>query len=359
MSETIRLRHCFTERFTGAWGGEPEEENSFVCIRAADIETHAMAHAKVDLTKRSYDENEFARKQLRANDLIIEKSGGGDNQPVGRVVLFDLSEPATCSNFLEILRPAHEKLNSKYGAYLLYSIWSQRLVDQHIKKTTGIQNLDGDSYFDQRVWLPSLETQRRIADYLDRETAEIDALIEAKEQMLALLEEKRAALVSRAVTKGLNPDVPMKDSGLEWLGEIPAHWKVSRAKRFFREIDERTETGEETLLSLRMEIGLVPHDDVSEKPILDSELIGYKITRPNQIVINRMRVAIGLIAVTPQLGLVSPDYAVFENIENLQPFYFVELFKSSLLQSLFRSESKGLGTGSSGFLRLYSDNFLL
>lgn len=176
--------------------------------------------------------------------------------------------------------------------------------------------------------------------------------------MLALLEEKRAALISRAVTRGLDPDVPMKPSDLEWLGDIPVHWEIRRAKVLFHEIDQRTTTGEEVLLSLRMNQGLVPHNDVSEKPIPSHELIGFKLARVNQIVINRMRAASGLIAVSHQDGLVSPDYAVFESKQDVLPKFFKLLFKTPLLQSVFRSASKGLGTGSSGFLRLYSENFL-
>ncbi len=77
---------------------------------------------------------------------------------------------------------------------------------------------------------PPLPVQRRIADFLDRKTAAIDGLIEKKERLLALLAEKRSALIHRAVTKGLDPSVPMKDSGVPWIGEIPAHWEVKRLK---------------------------------------------------------------------------------------------------------------------------------
>lgn len=76
--------------------------------------------------------------------------------------------------------------------------------------------------------MPPLPTQRAIADFLDRKTAAIDALIEKKQKLLDLLAEKRAALINQAVTKGLDPNVPMKDSGIPWIGEIPAHWEVKR-----------------------------------------------------------------------------------------------------------------------------------
>ena len=73
-----------------------------------------------------------------------------------------------------------------------------------------------------------IEEQQAIADFLDRETAKIDALVARKERLIELLQEKRTALITRAVTRGLDPNVPMKDSGVEWLGEIPAHWEVKK-----------------------------------------------------------------------------------------------------------------------------------
>jgi restriction endonuclease S subunit len=87
-----------------------------------------------------------------------------------------------------------------------------------------------------KIWhgVPPISEQRAIAAFLDRETAKIDALVEKKERLISLLQEKRTALISHAVTKGLDPTVPMKDSGVEWLGDIPAHWEVRRADSFLR-----------------------------------------------------------------------------------------------------------------------------
>ena len=95
-------------------------------------------------------------------------------------------------------------------------------------RSTGVSYpaINASDLGDIKVSLPEVGAQRLIANYLDRETARIDALIAEKERMLALLEEKRAALISRVVTRGLDPNVPLKPSGQEWLGEIPAHWEV-------------------------------------------------------------------------------------------------------------------------------------
>jgi type I restriction enzyme S subunit len=107
-----------------------------------------------------------------------------------------------------------------------------------------------------------------------------------------------------------------------------------------------------------MERGLVRHNDVSEKQTRPEELIGYKKTSPGQLVVNRMRAAIGLIAIAPQEGLVSPDYAVFIPDPSTYVDYYGYLFTTELFGSVFRSASSGMGTGTQGFLRLYSESFL-
>lgn len=95
----------------------------------------------------------------------------------------------------------------------------------------AIPGVNRETIYEKRVFVPPIAMQRRIANFLDAETAQIDALLAEKERMLALLEEKRAAMVSRAVTRGLNPNVPMKLSSLDWLGDIPTHWEVLQLKR--------------------------------------------------------------------------------------------------------------------------------
>jgi len=226
----IRVKYLFLKRIGGAWGNEPVEENSVVCIRAADFDTDSITHIKHDLTKRSFEAGEVEKKQLLTGDLIIEKSGGGDNQPVGRVVRFDLNETALCSNFLECLRPNQELAIPSYLGYLLYSLWKRRVVTASIKQTTGIQNLDIADYFDNKIDLPDLAEQKKIVEFLDNEISFIDHLVKQKQIQLQLLVEKRQSLITKVVTRGLNPNVQLKDSGIEWLSQIPATWKIKRVK---------------------------------------------------------------------------------------------------------------------------------
>lgn len=155
----------------------------------------------------------------------------------------------------------------------------------------------------------------------------------------------------------LKPYAEMKPTGLPWLGEVPAHWEVRRIKTLLREVDSRTKTGKERLLSLRMRQGLVDHIDAGGKLIPPESLVNFKIVEPGQVVMNRMRAAAGLFGVASVRGLVSPDYAVFEPRPDAFNPYLLQAFRLPSLSAVFRAESKGLGTGESGFLRLYTDRF--
>ncbi|MHB1616678.1 MAG: restriction endonuclease subunit S [Metallibacterium sp.] len=273
--------------------------------------------------------------------------------PIGQTAI--LGVPSTCNQGCFLLT----KVDGVDERFYYYALIHLRPALEALGRGSTFMELSADDLRSVLMPFPREEDQRLIANYLDRETAHIDGLIAEKERMLALLEEKRAALISRVVTRGLDPNAPLKPSGQEWLGEIPAHWQEPRAKGLFREVERRTETGEETLLSLRMGKGLVPHNEVSEKLLEASDVTGFKKIEPGQMVVNRMRAASGLIAVATESGLVSPDYAVFDVVDqDLSIEYFLELFKTSLLQAVFRSSSKGLGTGEQGFLRLYTDAFL-
>lgn len=129
-------------------------------------------------------------------------------------------------------------MDSSFWRYVHASAYSVRLNVASIKQTSGIQNLDQQSYFDERVAFPPLDEQAAIGNFLDRETAKIDALVAEQEKLIALLKEKRQALISHAVTKGLDPNVPMKDSGVEWLGQVPAHWKICALRRIVKSIEQ-------------------------------------------------------------------------------------------------------------------------
>ncbi len=228
--EVWRLRSTLTGCQNGVWGDEPDGLHDIACVRVADFDRVRFRVDMVDPTLRSIEQHVVSAHGLHAGDLLLEKSGGGENQPVGAVVLYDHDIPAVCSNFIARVTVG-DGHDPRFLTYLHAALYAMRINTRHIKQSTGIQNLDSASYLSEAAAFPDTAEQRAIAAFLDRETARIDALVAKKERLIQLLQEKRTALITRAMTKGLDPIVPMKDSGVEWLGEIPARWMVKRVRQ--------------------------------------------------------------------------------------------------------------------------------
>lgn len=220
-----RLKWTVEGCYNGVWGDEPDGENDFICIRVADFDRVRNRIADAEYTYRAVEPKQRNSRALANGDLLIEKSGGGEGQPVGVVVLFDKNFPAVCSNFVARM-PVRRAFEPSFLCYLHSAIYASRLNVCSIKQNTGIQNLDSSAYLDERAAFPSQTEQVAITSFLDRETAKLDTLITKQERLIELLQEKRQAVISHAVAKGLNPKASMKDSGVEWLGRVPAHWET-------------------------------------------------------------------------------------------------------------------------------------
>lgn len=145
-----------------------------------------------------------------------------------------------------------------------------------------------------------------------------------------------------------------KPSGVEWLGDVPAHWDVRRIKSLFREVNLRKGDKEYVLLSLTRRHGLVPHDEVTDKLASAVDHTNYKVCHEGNLVMNRMQAWSGMFAVPTLVGIVSPDYAIYEPTVACELSYFEQLFKTRLMVNQFAQHSKGIG---SGFNRLYTEVF--
>ena len=230
--EVDRLRWTVFGCKNGIWGNEPDGVDDLVCVRVADFDRTKFRVMIDEPTVRAVTHSERRGRLLQQGDLLLEKSGGGELQPVGAVMLFEHDTDAVCSNFVARMLVSNG-FDPIFLTYLHAHLYVRRVNTRSIKQTTGIQNLDSMAYLDERVACPPLTEQRTIADFLDRRTGKIDELIAKKERVIELLSEKRTALISHAVTKGLNPDAKMKDSRIDWLGEVPEHWEVKKGKYLF------------------------------------------------------------------------------------------------------------------------------
>ncbi len=257
-----------------------------------------------------------------------------------------------CSTELLVMRPAA----TVHPRFLLYSVLTPDFVGTVDASTFGAKmpRASWDFIGSLEIRLPPIEAQSCIAAYLDGETARIDALIAEKERMLALLEEKRAALISRVVTRGLDPNAPLKPSGQAWLGEIPAHWLVERAKNLFTVRDERSNDGTEELLTVSHITGVTSRSEKDVYMFEADDKAGYKRCMPGDLAINTLWAWMGAMGISPLAGIVSPDYHVYTSKGDLFPEYVNLLCRSRPFVPEVSRWSKGVW---SSRLRLYPENF--
>ena len=240
------------------------------------------------------------------------------------------------------------------AGFLYYVLPAPLNLINEFTYSTTVKHLSSFDVLNIHFPYPSLSLQRIIAGYLDRETARLDALVAAKERVLGLLAEKRRALVTRAVTRGLDPSVLLRDSGIPWLGAIPAHWETERARWLFRERDERSDTGEGELLTVSHLTGVTPRSEKDVNMFEAETTEGYKICLSDDLVINTLWAWMGAMGVSPMDGIVSPAYNVYEPVARFHPSYVDALVRLSVFAQEVTRYSKGVW---SSRLRLYPESF--
>jgi type I restriction enzyme, S subunit len=227
----IRLKHLTNESFVyGANEAALEDNPSYPrFIRITDIQENGSLSAK---TFKSLSP-ELAKPYLLNNgDILLARSG-----TIGRAFVYREKWGAACfAGYLIRFRCNLKLIIPEFLFFYTQSkIYWLQIYSGAIQST--IQNFSAEKYKDISIPVPSKSEQYNLVKYLDRETTEIDALIAEKEQMLTLLDEKREAFISHAVTRGLDPNAPMKHSGLGWIGDIPQHWRVGQLKRTWKSDD--------------------------------------------------------------------------------------------------------------------------
>ena len=227
-----RIKFLLSHSSAGVWGeDEKGNKDDIVCFRAADFD-YPHGCLKLDNnTVRNILSKQLEGRVLHKRDLLIEKSGGGDATPVGRIVRFNYDGIATCSNFMHFIS-VNKNNDDNYLFYYFYAMYANNVNILYFNQTTGIQNLKVNEYLGQIIFIPSLKEQSSISSYLDKKCSEIDNVISAQQKRIALLQELKQSVITHAVTKGLDPNVEMKDSGVEWIGKVPSNWEVAPIKRY-------------------------------------------------------------------------------------------------------------------------------
>lgn len=350
----IAIKYLVKSRLGGSWGNDvvaDNDEYNRVCMRIADFDFIKLKFKENEnYTIRRYSKQDIEAKTLCYGDLLIEKSGGGEKTPVGRVVVYRLSEKNLYANFMERIRLNEKLCTFEFAKYFFYSLYSQGFTRFYYNQTTGIQNLNIERYFREiKVPLLPLNIQQQIADYLDTQCSKIDATAEDIQKEISLLEDYKKSVITEAVTKGLNPDAEMKDSGIEWIGEIPKDWEVHPVYVYFEEGKTKNyRMQEQNLLSLSY--GRIIRKDINTNGgLLPASFNTYNVVETGDIIIrptdlqnDKRSLRTGLVK---EQGIITSAYIDLRPKDNVNSKYYHYLLHSYDIIKVFYNMGNGVRQG--------------
>lgn len=331
-----------------ALGEETDADYELQYVDIGNVDSAGTIHEVA--THRFEDAPSRARRRVRDGDIIIScvrtylQAISPIRKPPDNLIV---------STGFAVVRPREGVLDA---AFAKYALREPAFLAEVEMRSVGVSYpaINASDLADIPICLPPENKQRVIADYLDRATARLDALVAAKERVLGLLAEKRRALITRAVTRGLDPRAPLRDSGIPWLGEIPAHWETERTRWLFKERDQRSTTGEEELLTVSHLTGVTPRSEKDVNMFEAETTEGYKICLTGDLVINTLWAWMGAMGVAPVDGIASPAYNVYEPGNRVEPSYIDALVRLPVFAQEVTRYSKGVW---SSRLRLYPEGF--
>lgn len=216
--------------------------------------------------------------------------------------------------------------------YMYYLLLGMNL-NQYASNTAAQPGLAVSQIINVKTCLAPIQEQKLIAVVLDEKCSQVDALIANVQAQIEKLKAYKQSLITEVVTKGLDPTVPMKDSGFEWIGEIPAHWGVTRIKNMFELWNERNDEADLTkvnLISLYTDLGVVQHSDLAATTgnrAVTAE--GYKIVRKHDIVVNIILCWMGAVGMSQYDGVTSPAYDIYRPLKDTNSEYYHYLFRTN------------------------------
>jgi type I restriction enzyme S subunit len=315
-----------------------EGETPIVLCNYTDVYYNEKITPAIEFMAATASPDQIAKFTLRSGDTIITKdSETADDIAVAAYVPHDLPG-VVCGYHLSMVRP----LSDVSGAFVARLFGSVYAKSKFAILANGLTRVGLGKYELDNVVLPfpPISEQVTIASFLDRETAKIDELIAEQRRLIELLKEKRQAVISHAVTKGLDPNVRMKPSGVEWLGEVPEHWGVEQSRRLFKVRNEPARDTDEQLTASQKHGILLQSEFVELEGRRVVETIKGTDTlrhvEPNDFIIS-LRSFQGGIEWSRIRGAATFHYVVLVAIKNVHPPYFAHLFKSITYIQALRS----------------------
>ena len=319
-----------------------------------DVDWYSPGDINTDSIYPNTPAKKISNLYFEENSIPLYKAGSvaivGIGATVGKIAYID--HDFFTNQQLNVLR-FNKDINPKYAAYFLFNK-KEEIISTTPSVTLPILN---QTKLGQLTFIyPPLSEQDRIVSYLDSKTSEIDQAISLLERKREAYTRLKASVINRAVTRGLNPNVKLKDSGVAWIGKIPEGWEVKRLKSIFTESKAVSSTGKEDLLSVSEYYGVAKRVDKMEDGEYISRaetLVGYKKCKKDDLVINIMLAWKRGLGFSDYDGIVSPSYAVYRG-KNIVPHYFHYLLRTNMYIAEFKRNSKGIIDSR---LRLYTDRF--
>lgn len=287
-------------------------------------------------------ESQLDRSRLREGDIVFADTSE-DLEGAGNMVRAADTDFVYAGYHTLIARPS-KAFHHGYMAYQMISpSWRQQIqrAVQGVKVYSITQRIFGEV----TLLRPPLADQQKIVESLECKTSEIDGLIEKLRREVELLEQYRRELIARTVTRGLDPDVPMRDSGIEWIGAIPAAWSLQSLKTMLRRTNIKNKP-ERRVLSVERAKGVVDRETEGSPDNhnrLPEDLSGYLAVNSGQFVMNKMKAWRGSYGVSTLDGIVSPAYYVFD-LEFVEPKFFNWAIRSAAYVPFFGRDSYGIRT---------------
>jgi len=343
--EVLRIKNLFQEMDSRSETGN-EELLSVSQYTGITPKRESLENEDDHLTNA---ESLIGYKKVEVADLIINIMLAW-NGSLGISPYNGITSPAYC-----VYRIKGQN-NPEYFGYLFST---NKFKGEFRRNSTGIIDsrlrLYTDKFFSIYSVVPPKEEQDEIVNYIKAVDEKINHFIKKKEKFVAYLEEQKTSIINSYCSNGVSNNKFQK-TGDDRFSNIPTHWKYIRLKYVIKEKNIRSVDGEEELLSLSQYKGIVPKKSLEERAGLAESLIGYKIVGVNDLVLNKMQAANGLVGVSQLEGITSPDYSVYEpQSEETSMSFLGYLFKTSACLSHFYSRAKGV---MAGYIRLYSDELL-
>lgn len=266
------------------------EERVYLC-NYVDVYKNDFITTDLDFMEATASESQIEKLTLRTGDVIATKDSEDPNDIGIPAFVKKTMQGVVCGYHLTLIRSNDIHLD---GLYLYWLIRSNGCAQYFSTEARGVTRyaIGVNAFKNLRLSIPPLHEQTLIANYLDHKTSQIDDLIQKKEQLIELLKEERIAIINQAVTKGLDPNVPMKDSGIEWLGEIPENWEVKKLKRLSNVVLGKMLTNENKggmnfkpyLRAKNIEWEKVNVSDVKKMWFSDTELNKYRVQKNDILV---------------------------------------------------------------------------